>query len=161
MVHTFSQSCWGNCYEEAVCCLYSPLNVCLDSGDLHKGDFHHYINQWGHFLIVFPQAYNIVLESLEDQHADLHDSILERRNLITQELQWHATFIQECDLAPTADTTQHSMTAKYVEFLLATTSGNLDMLIKPVITPNKRPRQFNLWILRYSSDEFLGLNSAN
>ncbi|KAI3976793.1 hypothetical protein MKX01_008651 [Papaver californicum] len=188
MVHTFSQSCWGNCYEEAVCCLYSPLNVCLASGDLHKRDFHHYINQWGHFLIAFPQAYNIVLDSLEDQHADVQDSILERRNFITQELQWHATFIQECDLAPTAETTQHSVTAKYVKFLLATASGNLDMvhleipspaerlkiaahvlsaitpcvrlsatlakLIKPVTRPNKRPRQFNMWIDRYSSDEF-------
>ncbi|RZC43590.1 hypothetical protein C5167_036535 [Papaver somniferum] len=81
----------------------------------------------------------------------------------------------ECDLDPTADTTQHSVTAKYVNFLLATASGNLDMiaahvlsaitpcvrvsatlakLIKPVTRRNKRPRRFNMWIDRYSSDEF-------
>ncbi|XP_026381411.1 bifunctional TH2 protein, mitochondrial-like [Papaver somniferum] len=191
MVYTFSQSCWASCYEEAVCCLYSPLNVCLASGDLHKRNFHHYINQWGHFLIAFPQAYDIVLESLEDQQEDVQAAILEKRNFITQELQWHASFIQECDLDPTAETTQHSVTAQYVNFLLATASGNQDMvhleiptpaeklkiaahvlsaitpcvrvsatlakLIKPLTRRNKRPRRFNMWIDRYSSDEFEAL----
>lgn len=95
---------------------------------------------------------------------------------------------QECDLDPTAETTQHSVTAKYVNFLLATASGNQDMvhleiptpaeklkiaahvlsaitpcvrvsatlakLIKPLTRRNKRPRRFNMWIDRYSSDEF-------
>ncbi|RZC58400.1 hypothetical protein C5167_005707 [Papaver somniferum] len=138
MVYTFSQSCWAWCYEEAVCCLYSPLNVCLASGDLHKRDFHHYINQWGHFLIAFPQAFDIVLESLEDQQEDVQAAILERRNFITQELQWHASFIQECDLDPTAETTQHSVTAKYVNFLLATASGNQDMVHLEIPTPAEK-----------------------
>ncbi|KAI3994171.1 hypothetical protein MKX01_012428 [Papaver californicum] len=147
MDQAFSQSC---CFEEAVFCLYTPLNVCLASGDLHKRDFHHYINQWGHFLIAFPQTYVCCF--------------------------WY--FSSECDLNPTAETTQHSVTAKYVKFLLATPSGNLDMLhleiptpaerlkiaahvlsaitpcvrlsatlaklIKPVIRSNKVPRQFNI-----------------
>ncbi|RZC84428.1 hypothetical protein C5167_047209, partial [Papaver somniferum] len=64
------------------------------NADLHKRDFHHYINQWGHFLIAFPQAFDLVLESLEDQQEDVKAAILERRNFITQELQWHASFIQ-------------------------------------------------------------------
>ncbi|XP_026379291.1 bifunctional TH2 protein, mitochondrial-like [Papaver somniferum] len=138
MVYTFSQSCWASCYEEAVCCLCSPLNVCLASGDLHKRDFHHCINQWGHFLIAFPQAFDIVLESLEDQQEDVQAAILERRNFITQELQWHASFIQECDLDPTAETTQHSVTAKYVNFLLATASGNQDMVHLEIPTPAEK-----------------------
>ncbi|KAI3976666.1 hypothetical protein MKX01_008524 [Papaver californicum] len=33
-------------------------------------------------------------------------------------------------------------------------SATLAKLIKPVIRPNKRPHQFNMWIDRYSSDEF-------
>ncbi|KAI3918916.1 hypothetical protein MKW98_017364 [Papaver atlanticum] len=148
------------CYEEAVCCLYSPLNVCLASGDLHKERFSSLHQSMGSFLDCFSTGvisclsefshgvllflallftYDIVLESLEDQHEDVQAAILESRNFITQELQWHASFIQECDLDPTAETTHHSVTAKYVQFLLATASGNnLDMVHLEIPTPAEK-----------------------
>ncbi|RZC51473.1 hypothetical protein C5167_019899 [Papaver somniferum] len=121
--------------------------------------------------------YNLVLESLEGQHDD------ERRKKIIQEIQWHASSNQECNLDPTAENTHHSLAAKYVKFLLATASSHLDIghletqtpaekfkiaafvlgvwlsarlakLIKPVISPIEQPHRFSERIDRYSSDEF-------
>ncbi|KAI3891963.1 hypothetical protein MKX03_010840, partial [Papaver bracteatum] len=126
--------------------------------------------------------YNLVLESLEGQHDDVQAAILERKNKIIQQLQCHASLIQECNLDPTAENTHRSLTAKYVKFLLTTASSHLDIghletqipaekfkiaafvlgvwlsarlakLIKPVIGPIVQPHRFSEWIDRYSSDE--------
>lgn len=135
-------------------------------------------------FLLFLFSYDLVLESLEGhEHDDVQATILERRNQIIQQLQCHASFIQECNLDPTEENTHHSLTAKYVKFLLATASSHLDIghlepqtpaekfkiaafvlgvwlsaglakLIKPVISPIEQPDRFSEWIDRYSSDEF-------
>ncbi|KAI3868878.1 hypothetical protein MKX03_036407 [Papaver bracteatum] len=122
---------WKSCANEALYFWYSPLFVHIASGSLDDKELYEYVANYAHLLNSFLEVYKLAADQCEDDSGKA--AFLGWSKNVKQELERHNSIVeQKRGLDPTRETTLHTATAKYKEFLLATASGDiqggLDML---------------------------------
>ncbi|KAI3923659.1 hypothetical protein MKW98_011289 [Papaver atlanticum] len=87
-------------------------------------EFYEYVANYAHLLNKFLEVYNLAADQCEDDSDQA--AFLGWSKNVKQELERHNSIVeQKLGLDPTRETTLHTATAKYKEFLLATASGDI------------------------------------
>ncbi|KAI3932787.1 hypothetical protein MKW92_036232 [Papaver armeniacum] len=121
---SISEGLWKNCANEALYFWYSPLFLHMASGTLDDKEFYEYVANYTHLLNNFLEVYKLAADQCEDDSDKAAFSGWS--NNVKQELERHNSIVeQKLGLDPTRETTLHTATAKYKEFLLATASGDI------------------------------------
>ncbi|TVU04463.1 hypothetical protein EJB05_47573 [Eragrostis curvula] len=110
--------------REAPFAAYTPFLLSLAAGNLHLDSFRHYIAQDAHFLHAFARAYEMAEDCADDD--DERATIAALRKAVLQELNLHASVLQEWGVDPTKEIPPSPATTKYTDFLLATAAGKVD-----------------------------------
>ncbi|KAK3124169.1 hypothetical protein QOZ80_8AG0641470 [Eleusine coracana subsp. coracana] len=110
--------------REAAFAAYTPFLVSLAAGNLRLDAFRHYIAQDAHFLHAFARAYEMAEDCADDD--DERATIAALRKAVLQELNLHASVLQEWGVDPTKEIPPSPATTKYTDFLLATAAGKVD-----------------------------------
>ncbi|XP_062195677.1 bifunctional TH2 protein, mitochondrial-like isoform X1 [Phragmites australis] len=133
--------------REAAFASYTPFLLSVAAGNLRLDSFRHYIAQDAHFLHAFARAYEMAEECAADD--DERATIAALRKAVLQELNLHASVLQECasissiynqnayqlrygfrlsewGVDPTKEIPPSPATTKYTDFLLATAAGKVD-----------------------------------
>ncbi|KAI3891046.1 hypothetical protein MKW98_007351 [Papaver atlanticum] len=119
---SISERLWKNCENEVLYFWYSPLFVHLASGSLDDKEFYQYVANYAQLLNNFLEVYKSAADHCEDD-SDKAAFVGWSYN-VKQEVERHNSIVeQKLGLDPTKETTLHTATAKYKEFLLATVSG--------------------------------------
>ncbi|KAI3934720.1 hypothetical protein MKW92_022420 [Papaver armeniacum] len=121
---SISEQLWKNCANEALYFWYSPLFVHMASGTLDDKEFYEYVANYTHLLNNFLEVYKLAADQCGDDSDKAAFSGWS--NNVKQELERHNSIVeQKLGLDPARETTLHTATAKYNEFLLATASGDI------------------------------------
>ncbi|XP_062195678.1 bifunctional TH2 protein, mitochondrial-like isoform X2 [Phragmites australis] len=110
--------------REAAFASYTPFLLSVAAGNLRLDSFRHYIAQDAHFLHAFARAYEMAEECAADD--DERATIAALRKAVLQELNLHASVLQEWGVDPTKEIPPSPATTKYTDFLLATAAGKVD-----------------------------------
>ncbi|CAO2207628.1 unnamed protein product [Urochloa humidicola] len=110
--------------REAAFAAYTPFLLSLAAGNLRLDAFRQYIAQDAHFLHAFARAYEMAEDCADDD--DDRATIAALRKAILQELNLHASVLEEWGVDPTKEITPSAATTKYTDFLLATAAGKVD-----------------------------------
>ncbi|KAI3898157.1 hypothetical protein MKW92_014890 [Papaver armeniacum] len=122
--NNISEHLWKSCANEALYFWYSPLFVHMASGSVDDKEFYEYVAKYAHLLNNFLEVYKLAADQCEDD-SDIAALLGWSKN-VKQELERHNSIVeQKLGLDPTRETTLHTATAKYKEFLLATASGDI------------------------------------
>ncbi|KAI3909430.1 hypothetical protein MKW92_047883 [Papaver armeniacum] len=96
----------------------------MASGSLDDKEFYEYVANYAHLLKIFLEVYKLAADQCEDDSDKA--AFLGWSTNVKQELESHNSIVeQKLGLDPTRETTLHTATEKYKEFLLATASCDI------------------------------------
>lgn len=113
---------WAGCRREAYASLYNPFVISLAAGTLPKHAFQRYMAQDAYFLEAFKNAYQMAMESTEDEDAKAIIDSLKRD--VQEELTLHSSVMQSLDATDQKYFEPNTATVAYCDFLRAAATGS-------------------------------------